>query len=78
MTFLVALSALATAMTIARISTSFKKAASCARRARIFASTRPALEAWLSLAAIEWLYGVLAVILATAVGGGASLVFRRV
>jgi uncharacterized protein (TIGR02186 family) len=38
------------------------------------------IEAGLSSAAIDhpWLYGVLAVILATAVGGGASLVFRRV
>jgi len=37
------------------------------------------IEARLSSAAIDhpWLYGVLAVILAAAVGGGASLVFRR-
>ena len=37
------------------------------------------IEARLSSAAVEhpWLYGVLAVILAVAVGGGASLVFRR-
>jgi len=38
------------------------------------------IEAGLSSAAVDhpWLYGVLAVILAAAVGGGASLVFRRV
>ncbi len=38
------------------------------------------IEARLSSAAINhpWLYGVLAVILAAAVGGGASLIFRRV
>jgi uncharacterized protein (TIGR02186 family) len=37
------------------------------------------IEARLSSAAVDhpWLYGVLAVILAAAVGGGASLVFRR-
>ncbi len=37
------------------------------------------IEARLSSAAVEhpWLYGVLAVLLAAAVGGGASLVFRR-
>jgi uncharacterized protein (TIGR02186 family) len=37
------------------------------------------IEARLSSAAIDhpWLYGVLAVVLAAAVGGGASLVFRR-
>ena len=38
------------------------------------------IEAGLSSAAVDhpWLYGVLAVMLAAAVGGGASLVFRRV
>jgi uncharacterized protein (TIGR02186 family) len=37
------------------------------------------IEARLSSAAVDhpWLYGVLAVILAAAVGGGASLIFRR-
>ena len=37
------------------------------------------IEAQLSSAAVQhpWLYGVLAVVLAAAVGGGASLVFRR-
>ncbi len=38
------------------------------------------IEARLSAAAVDhpWLYGVLAVVLAATVGGGASLVFRRV